>query len=152
MFKEKQVKGKEVPCIGEQHFYDDSNLQHIKDPALKEQIIESDFEAKPVNQTKIANNDALGGAKTRFLLSGLSVDETRLSALILCLLATMIFGGFAYFFTGDLTANLTSIITTLIYAIAGVNITNNVLNRFTNNQSINPSTQQNRKQIPDRNI
>ena len=73
--------------------------------------------------------------KRGFFLSSLSIDETRLSALILCLLACMIFGGISYVLVGDITANLTNIITALIYSIAGVNITNSVLSKFGNNNS-----------------
>lgn len=73
--------------------------------------------------------------KRGFFLSSLSIDETRLSALILCLLACMLFGGVSYVLVGDITANLTNIITALIYSIAGVNITNSVLNKFGNNNS-----------------
>ena len=72
-------------------------------------------------------------AKHSFFLSSLSIDETRLSVLILCLILSMIFGGVNYVLIGDITANLTNIILTLIYAIAGVNITNAVVNTFGNN-------------------
>lgn len=78
-------------------------------------------------------------AKHSFFLSSLSIDETRLSVLILCLLSCMIFGGVNYILVGDITANLTNIILTLIYAIAGVNITNAVVNTFGNNNNNNCS-------------
>ena len=71
-------------------------------------------------------------AKKGFLLSALSIDEARLSVLILCLLLTIIFGGVNYVLVGDITANLTNIIITLIYAIAGVNITSSIVNSINN--------------------
>jgi len=67
-----------------------------------------------------------------FLLSAFSIDEARISVLILCLLLTIIFGGVNYVLVGDITANLTNIIITLIYAIAGVNITSSIVNSINN--------------------
>ena len=67
-------------------------------------------------------------AKKGFFLSFFSIEEARLSVLIICLLLTIIFGGVNYVLVGDITANLTNIIITLIYAIAGVNITSSIVN------------------------
>lgn len=134
------VSGRDVPSIGEQHFYDSAALKHIDDPALKEAIVDSDDEAEPVTTKPPSLLSALpGGTKIQYLLSGLSVDETRLSALIICLLLSIIFGGVVYFVYGDISANLTTIITTLIYAIAGVNISNSVINHFVNRPPNTPS-------------
>jgi len=72
--------------------------------------------------------------KKSFFLSSLSVDETRISALIICLILSFLFGGYNYIVAGDITANLANIITTLIYAIAGVNITNSVINKLNSNK------------------
>ena len=146
MSKEKlTVTANDVPSLGEQHFSCKTDLKHINDPELKQTIIECDDEDEPVsfiNSDTIANHTGLGGPKTRFLLSGLSVDETKLSALILCLILAMVFSGITYVFNGDISNNLTSIITTLIYAIAGVNITNSVINRinFPSNESMSVHT------------
>ena len=63
-----------------------------------------------------------------FWKNGLSIDETKTSTLIICLLVCMIFGGINYIIKGDITNNLTAIIQALIYAIAGVNITNGFFN------------------------
>ena len=68
--------------------------------------------------------------KREFFLSGLSIDEKRLSALILCLIVTILFGGYNYVISGDISSNLTNIITTLIYAITGVNITNSIMDKW----------------------
>ena len=67
--------------------------------------------------------------KKWFWQNGLSIDETKLSALILCLIGCLIFGGINYSTIGDISTNLTTIITALIYSIAGVNITNSIVNR-----------------------
>lgn len=72
-------------------------------------------------------------AKRGFFLSTLSIDEKRLSVLIICLLLCIIFGGVNYVLVGDITANLTNIIVTLIYAIAGVNITSSIVNSIGKN-------------------
>jgi hypothetical protein len=79
--------------------------------------------------------------KKWFWQNGLSIDETKLSALILCLFGCLIFGGINYSTIGDISANLTTIITALIYSIAGVNITNSIVNRFStaNNKSVQTS-------------
>lgn len=50
----------------------------------------------------------------------------------------MLFGGYNYIMIGDITTNLTSVITALIYSIAGVNITNSVMNYFENNRQQKP--------------
>lgn len=63
-----------------------------------------------------------------FWKNGLSIDETKMSTMIICLLICMAFAGFNYVMKGDITNNLTAIIQSLIYAIAGVNITNSVIN------------------------
>ena len=146
--QELNVAAKEVPTLGEQHFSSNSPLNHIKDEQLKQDIIECD-DADELMQTSSDNTNNhlnIGGPKTRFLLSGLSVDETKLSALIICLLAAMLFGGVNYCFNGDISNNLTSIITTLIYTIAGVNITSNILGKMTgpggfiNNMSVHSNS------------
>lgn len=137
------VQGKEVPCLGEQHFSDSSPLSHINDPKLRESIISCDDADEPYSSslqpnTSISSIVTPGGAKTRFLLSGLSADETKLSALIVCLLLTIAFSGYTYITSGDISQNLTSIITTLIYAVAGINISNSVLNHWSQVNSSQP--------------
>lgn len=126
------VSGTEVPSYGEHHFTNTADLKHIDDPELREAITQSDDEHEPVVPKPSILNALPGGAKIQYILSGLSVDETRLSALIICLLISIIFGGTVYILYGDISANLTTIITTLIYAIAGVNISNSVINHFMN--------------------
>ncbi|MGL5676855.1 MAG: hypothetical protein ACRDDX_10610 [Cellulosilyticaceae bacterium] len=60
-----------------------------------------------------------------------SINEYKVSALILCLLTCMAFGGYNYIVHGDVTDNLTNIILALITAVAGVNIAD----RFTANKN-----------------
>ena len=137
------VQGREVPCLGEQHFSESSPLSHINDPTLRESIISCDDADEPYNSssqlgTSTSSIVTPGGTKTRFLLSGLSADETKLSALIVCLLLTIAFSGYTYMTSGDISQNLTSIITTLIYAVAGINISNSVLNHWSQVNSSQP--------------
>ena len=53
---------------------------------------------------------------------GLSIDETKISSLIICLLAGMIYVGVAYTMNGDISSNLADIIMALIYAVASINV------------------------------
>lgn len=64
----------------------------------------------------------------KFLRDGLSLDETRVSILIMIFIVSSIFGLIMYYINGDITNNLLQIILTLIYAIAGVNLSNTVSN------------------------
>lgn len=105
--------------LGEHHFIEQqhSNIVPTTDISPGSEIyIEQDI---PFEETT---------PRRGFFLSALSIDEARLSVLIICLLLCIIFGGVNYMLVGDITANLTLIITTLIYAIAGVNITSSIVN------------------------
>lgn len=64
--------------------------------------------------------------KEGFFHSVMSVDETRVSVLMLSLIATLVFGGYMYLITGALSAVWADIITTLILAVAGINAVNAV--------------------------
>lgn len=80
-----------------------------------------------------------------FWQNGLSIDETKTSILIICLLICICFGGYAYSDKGDITNNLTSIIQTLIVAIAGVNVSNRFID---NSRNINNSNSYNSNVTP----
>lgn len=120
-------------------------LKQVEQDCNKEKIIEETNYAKECQPKELYTNDQNEiyveeevpyeeeNAKRGFILSSLSIDETRLSVLIICLLLSMIFGGVNYILVGDITANLTNIIITLIYAIAGVNITSSIVNSFNKN-------------------
>ena len=63
---------------------------------------------------------------------GLSINEAKVSALIILSVLTFLYAFVLYAFNGDISDNLTSIIQTLILIIGGVNITtsiSNILNR-----------------------
>lgn len=96
------------------------------------------IEQPVVQQTEVVPQQS---TKKWFWQNGLSIDETKLSALILCLIGCLVFGGINYSTIGDISTNLTTIITALIYSIAGVNITNSIVNRFStsSNKSIQVS-------------
>lgn len=61
--------------------------------------------------------------KTKFSLKdGLSIDEAKVSALILCLLADFLLIAYCMAVNGDITDNHLILFQTLIAAVAGVNI------------------------------
>ncbi|WP_304066494.1 hypothetical protein [Megamonas hypermegale] len=63
---------------------------------------------------------------------GLSINEAKVSALIILSVLTFLYAFVLYALNGDISDNLTSIIQTLILIIGGVNITtsiSNILNR-----------------------
>lgn len=63
-----------------------------------------------------------------FWKDGLSLDETKVSALVVSLIFCLIFAFGIYLYKGDISTNLVSVINTLIYSIAGVNSVNAVSN------------------------
>lgn len=62
---------------------------------------------------------------------GLSIEETKVSALIILCVLTFLFSFVMYVLDKDITDNLTSIIQTLILVIGGVNLSNSIANVFT---------------------
>jgi len=62
-----------------------------------------------------------------FFSDGLSVDETRVSVLMICLLGSLIFGGYIYLVTGAISAVWADLITTLIISVAGINALSTVM-------------------------
>lgn len=57
----------------------------------------------------------------KFIRDGLSLDETRISILIIFFIIFSGFGIYQYHINKDITENLLNIILALIYCIAGVN-------------------------------
>lgn len=96
-------------------------------------------ETKAVKDVNATNAGQKKITKTSLIQQSFSIDETKLSSLIICLFSCMLFGGYNYIMIGDITTNLTSVITALIYSIAGVNITNSVMNYFENNRQQKPA-------------
>lgn len=62
---------------------------------------------------------------------GLSIEETKVSALIILCVLTFLFAFVMYALDKDITDNLTSIIQTLILVIGGVNLSNSIASVFT---------------------
>nr|DAF22592.1 MAG TPA: hypothetical protein [Caudoviricetes sp.] len=62
---------------------------------------------------------------------GLSINEAKVSALIILCVLTFLFMFVMYVLEKDITDNLTSIIQTLIVVIGGVNLSNSISNIFT---------------------
>lgn len=61
---------------------------------------------------------------------GLSINEAKVSALIILCVLTFLFMFVMYVLEKDITDNLTSIIQTLIVVIGGVNLSNSISNIF----------------------
>ena len=61
---------------------------------------------------------------------GLSINEAKVSALIILCVLTFLFAFLMYVLDKDITDNLTSIIQTLIFVIGGVNLSNSISNIF----------------------
>lgn len=61
---------------------------------------------------------------------GLSINEAKVSALIILCILTFLFAFVMYVLNKDITDNLTSIIQTLILVIGGVNLSNSISNIF----------------------
>ena len=60
------------------------------------------------------------------LKDGLSIDEAKVSVLILCTLICFIFVLLKYHIDGDVSDNIVLVFQTLVAAVAGVNIANKV--------------------------
>ena len=61
---------------------------------------------------------------------GLSINEAKVSALIILCVLIFLFAFVMYVLNKDITDNLTSIIQTLILVIGGVNLSNSISNIF----------------------
>lgn len=61
---------------------------------------------------------------------GLSINEAKVSVLIILCVLTFLFAFVMYVLEKDITDNLTSIIQTLIVVIGGVNLSNSISNIF----------------------
>lgn len=61
-----------------------------------------------------------------FWKDGLSVDESKISILIISFIITLVCALISYFMSGAIGDNLTKIVTVLIYAVAGVNVADKI--------------------------
>ena len=64
------------------------------------------------------------------LKDGLSIDEAKVRALILCLVICFIFVLVKYQVDGDISDNIVLVFQTVVAAVAGVNIANKVTTVF----------------------
>lgn len=64
--------------------------------------------------------------KNGFFHNIMSVDETRVSVLMISLIGALVFGGYMYLLTGALSVVWADVITTLILAVAGINAVNSI--------------------------
>lgn len=61
-----------------------------------------------------------------FWTDGISIDESKVSCLIICLIGGMIFAGFAYLQYQDISSNFTDILIALVWGITGINVASNL--------------------------
>ena len=66
-----------------------------------------------------------------FLRNGLSIDETKISVLIIAFSICFVFSLIMYFFRGDINNNLLELCQWLIAGVAGVNVVDK-FNKFSN--------------------
>ena len=57
-----------------------------------------------------------------FFSNVMSVDETRVSVLMICLVVSLIYGAYMYAIKGDVGANWASVIETFAYCVTGINV------------------------------
>lgn len=70
------------------------------------------------------------------LKDGLSIDEAKVSVLIILCILTFLFALTMYAIKGDISTNLTDVLEILVFIIGGVNIGNSVLSIFGKNKNI----------------
>ncbi|MNJ01166.1 hypothetical protein D3C87_971910 [compost metagenome] len=73
----------------------------------------------------------------KWLKDLLSVDEARLSTLIVCLLITLAFSLLMYWSRGDINDSLVNILMALIGSVAGTNILATAINYYQNQRKNN---------------
>ena len=56
-----------------------------------------------------------------FWRDGFSINEARISMLVICMAACIVSGVLFYFFTGNLVSGFVDIVQALIFSVAGVN-------------------------------
>lgn len=89
--------------------------ENQNDNQQKEEIVQ---EQSVVQQT----NEIHYEQRSNFFSKFMSVDETRVSVLMICLLASLLFSMYAYLSNGDISANFVSIVETFIYCVTGINV------------------------------
>ena len=63
-----------------------------------------------------------------YLKNFISLEERKVSSLIICLLIGFIYSLYSYHINGDIGDNLLKLIELLIYSVAGLNIANGIGN------------------------
>ena len=66
--------------------------------------------------------------KNKFFDNIMSVDETRFSVLMVCLVCSLIFAGYVYVAKGDVSQNWVSIVEVFAYCVTGINVASAVSN------------------------
>ena len=71
-----------------------------------------------------------------FLKDGLSVDETKVSMLMIAFIITLSFTLYMYYVNGFVGAELITLNSSLILAITGINVTSKIKEVFNSNSSV----------------
>ena len=108
-----------------------------KQPIIQneQQIVHASSLQEDVPEVVESTIDTISSAGKMFWKNGLSIDETKTSALIICLFIVIIFACVHYHYMNDISNNLKDVIETLIYSIAGINIIGNVAEKFGTNKT-----------------
>lgn len=115
---------------------DTLNKQDNTDTVIhNEQIVHVSSLKEDIPEVVNSTVDTISSASKMFWRNGLSIDETKTSALIICLFIIILFACVHYHYMNDISNNLKDIIETLIYSIAGINIFSNVAEKFGTNKS-----------------
>ena len=77
----------------------------------------------------------------KFFKDGLSIDEARVSALILCLISGFGILGYVYIVDGTVNEIFVGILETLIFAVAGINVANIIGKALTKKSSREEGTE-----------
>ena len=77
--------------------------------------------AQPEQELPIEQQDNVEHPKN-FFSNVMSVDETRVSVRMICLVGSLIYGAYIYASKGDLSPNWASVIETFAYCVTGINV------------------------------
>ncbi|MGG3801258.1 hypothetical protein [Metabacillus fastidiosus] len=81
--------------------------------------------------------------KNSFWSDGLSIDETRFSALVLMGVISLGYTLYAHYKTGDITHNLLDLVKVLIFSIVGINVANYITDTIHSRRGNKQSTDYN---------
>lgn len=78
-----------------------------------------------------------------FFKNGLSIDEFKMSILVISLVFSLLYAGVLLWLRGDITNNTTTVLTTLIISIAGVNVASVIKDFASGNRQVKSMVESN---------